>query len=146
MFSVMAITGMIFSPIGEKLLLRELLIFSATFKLIQEESAVAQAASYGIDAQSFVLIGVIQLISVIVFIIPRTGLLGTLLLAAYLGGALVTRLLHDEALTSPVLLQALLWITAAVRFPELRQRLFAPKKTRFHNPRNDFEGGPKRFP
>ena len=105
------------------------LTFSSAIKITQQESAVAQAASFGIDAQTYLLIGVVEIISVILFIIPRTGLLGTLLLAAYLGGAMVTHLLHQESILQPAVLQTLLWVTAAVRFPELRQRLFAPKKT-----------------
>jgi len=110
-------------------LLVAVLTFSSAIKITQQESAVAQAASFGIDAQTYLLIGVVEIISVILFIIPRTGLLGTLLLAAYLGGAMVTHLLHQESILQPAVLQTLLWVTAAVRFPELRQRLFAPKKT-----------------
>lgn len=100
-----------------------LFTMSAFMKLSQNETALAQASSFGIDAATYRFIGIIEIISLILFIIPRTGILGTLLLAAYLGGAIVTHLEHNEPIAVAVILQAILWITAVVRFPELLQRL-----------------------
>ena len=100
-----------------------LLSMSAFMKLTQNESAVAQAASVGIDAATYQFIGVIEIISLILFIIPRTGVIGTLLLAAYLGGAIVTHLQHQQPVAMAVAVQTVLWITAFIRFPELKRRL-----------------------
>lgn len=101
---------------------------SAFMKLTQNETALAQASSFGIEATTYQFIGIIEIISLILFIIPRTGILGTLLLIAYLGGAIVTHLQHQEPIAIAVIIQILLWITAFVRFPELKQRLFSTKK------------------
>jgi hypothetical protein len=68
------------------------------------------------------LLGVVEIISVLLFIIPRTGILGTLLLAAYMGGAIATHLEHRLPLFLPIIIQCLVWITAAIRFPELSKR------------------------
>lgn len=100
-----------------------LLSMSAFMKLTQNESAIAQAASIGIDAATYQFIGVIEIISLILFIIPRTGIIGTLLLAAYLGGAIVTHLQHQQPVVMAVAVQTVLWITAFIRFPELKRRL-----------------------
>src|SRR5690606_23759558 len=89
--------------------------------LKQNETALAQASSFGIDASTYQFIGVIEIISLILFIIPRTGILGTLLLVAYLGGAIVTHLQHQQPIAMAVIFQTLLWITAFIRFPELKQ-------------------------
>ena len=109
-------------------LLGILFTMSAFMKLNQNDATVAQAASLGIEAGSFQLIGIIEIVSLILFIIPRTGIVGTLLLAAYLGGAIATHLEHQQPVTMPVVTQMLLWITAIIRFPELRHRLFSNNK------------------
>lgn len=104
-----------------------LFIMSASMKLTQNETAVAQASTFGIDATTYLFIGIIEIISLILFIIPRTGIIGTLLLAAYLGGAIVTHLQHQEPIAMAVIIQMVLWITAFIRFPELSQRLLTTK-------------------
>lgn len=105
------------------IILAFLFIMSASMKLTQNETAVAQASTFGIDATTYLFIGIIEIISLILFIIPRTGIIGTLLLAAYLGGAIVTHLQHQEPIAMAVIIQMVLWITAFIRFPELSQRL-----------------------
>ncbi len=106
-----------------------LFAMSAFLKLTQHETALAQAASMGIDGDTYRLIGVIEIISLILFIIPRTAVLGSFLLIAYMGGAIATHLQHQQPIAVAVGVQALIWITIAVRFPELRKRLIlAPQK------------------
>ena len=101
---------------------------SAFLKLTQNETALAQASSFGIDATTYQFIGIIEIISLILFIVPRTGILGTMLLVAYLGGAIVTHLQHQQPIAMAVIFQILLWVTAFIRFPELKQRIFSTKK------------------
>ncbi len=105
-----------------------LLAMSAFLKLTQNETAIAQAASVGLDAGTYRLIGVIEIISLILFIVPRTGVVGALLLIAYMGGAIVTHLQHQQPIVMAVGIQALIWITAVIRFPELRQRLLPQRQ------------------
>ena len=81
------------------------------------------AATFGLDASTMQMIGVVELISIILFLVPRTGVLGTLLLAAYMGGAIATHLEHGESIVAPCVIQAFIWIVAAFRFPELQSRL-----------------------
>ncbi len=69
---------------------------SATMKLMGSPDVLKMAEGFGFDKTTFTLIGILELTSVVLFLIPRTGILGTLLLAAYLGGAIVTHLSHGE--------------------------------------------------
>ena len=87
-----------------------------------EESA-KMAATFGLNASTMQMIGIVELISIILFLIPRTGILGTLLLAAYMGGAIATHLEHGQSIVAPCVIQAFVWIVAVFRFPELRSRL-----------------------
>lgn len=101
---------------------------SAFMKLTQNETAIGQAVLFGIDADTYFLIGIVEIISLILFFIPRTGVVGALLLIAYLGGAIVTHLQHQDSIVMAVVIQIVLWIAAAFRFPELTQRLFSSSK------------------
>ena len=98
-------------------------IASGVMKLIGGEEIVKATTALGVSLGVFKLLGVIELVSVLLFIIPRTGLLGTLLLTAYLGGAIATHLEHQQSVLTPVIIECLLWITATIRFPELSKRL-----------------------
>ena len=113
---------------GMTIVLALVFTMSAFMKLTQNETALAQASSFGIDASTYQFIGVIEIISLILFIVPRTGILGTLLLVAYLGGAIVTHLQHQQPIAMAVIFQMLLWVTAFIRFPELKQRIFQTNK------------------
>lgn len=96
---------------------------SASGKLMPSATDVETAKSFGLDQQTFFYIGLVELLSIILFVIPRTGIIGTLLLAAYMGGAVATHLEHSESIVFPCSIQAFIWISAFIRFPELRTRV-----------------------
>src|SRR5690606_41257236 len=104
---------------GMTIVLARVFTMSALMKLTQNETALEQASSIGLDASTYQFIGVIEIISLILFIIPGTGVLGAMLLVAYLGGAMATHLQHQQTIAMAVICLTLLWITAFVRFPEL---------------------------
>ena len=112
------ITGWVLS-----IILALLFTMSAFMKLTQNETAITQASAVGIDAATYQIIGIIEIVSLILFLIPRTSVLGALLLIAYMGGAIATHLQHQQPIGMAVGVQILLWITAFVRFPELKHRL-----------------------
>lgn len=118
----MNITGWTLSVI-----LALLFTMSAFMKLTSGAETVSQAAAIGIDAATYRLIGIVELLSLILFLVPRTGILGALLLIAYMGGAIVTHLQHQQPIATAVIVQVLLWIAAFMRFPELKQRLIPVK-------------------
>jgi uncharacterized membrane protein YphA (DoxX/SURF4 family) len=104
-------------------LLALVFLASAFMKLMGGEETVKGAAAMGLSAGSLKLIGIIEIGSLLLFLVPRTGLLGTLLLTAYLGGAIVTHIEHGQPFIAPVIIESLVWITATIRFPELSSRL-----------------------
>jgi hypothetical protein len=100
---------------------------SAAGKLTANEEALKMAESFGIDAKTYTIIGIVEMICLILFILPRTGILGTLLLAAYMGGAIATHLEHGVSIVAPCIIQSFVFVVAFYRFPELRTRLINPK-------------------
>ncbi len=100
---------------------------SAAGKLTANEEALKMAEGFGIDAKTYTIIGIVEIICLILFIIPRTGILGTLLLAAYMGGAIATHLEHGVSIVAPCIIQSFVFVVAFYRFPELKTRLINPK-------------------
>ena len=98
-------------------------IGSATMKLTGSPDVLKMAEGFGLDKTTFTFIAIIELTCLALFLIPRTGILGTLLLAAYMGGVIATHLEHGESIVAGVVIQALVWITAVLRFPELTSRI-----------------------
>ena len=104
-------------------LLAALFLFSASMKFMPNGDAAKGMAAMGLSASTVMLIGTVEALSLLLFMIPRTGLLGTLLLAAYLGGAIATHFEHGQSAMMPIIVECVVWITAVIRFPELSKRL-----------------------
>lgn len=98
-------------------------IGSAISKFFGAEETVQMASGIGLSLDTFKVIGLVELVSVFLFLFPRTGVFGTLLLSAYMGGAIATHLTHGQSIIAPAIIQALLWVVALLRFPELKNRL-----------------------
>ena len=96
---------------------------SAIDKIIGSGHALQMGASFGLSAGTYAVLGVIEILSVLLFLYPRTGILGTLLLSSYLGGAIATHLQHQQNIVFPMVFEAVVWITAVIRFPELTGRI-----------------------
>jgi DoxX-like family len=92
---------------------------SAFNKISGNEEGLKTTAAWGISADALIILGVIEIISIILFTIPRTSILGFLLLVAYMGGAIATHLEHGESVLAPAMIASVVWITGAIRIPEL---------------------------
>jgi hypothetical protein len=104
-------------------LLGALFAFSASLKFAAAEEVLKQFDAFGL--RDFrLLIGVGEVVSTALFLIPRTGVLGTLLLSGYMGGAIATHMEHGESFLIPSVVLALVWVAAGLRMPELVRRLF----------------------
>ncbi|MES2734613.1 MAG: DoxX family protein [Bacteroidota bacterium] len=99
-------------------LLGALFIFSAFMKLKGGEEIAANFAKLGLTGKEL-LIGIGELLTIILFIIPRTSSLGVLLLSAYVGGAIVTHMAQGESYLFPSILLVVVWIANWLRNPEM---------------------------
>lgn len=96
---------------------------SAIDKITGSEHALQMGASFGLSAGTYSLLGIIEILSVILFLYPKTGILGTLLLSSYLGGAIATHLQHQQNIMFPIVIEAFVWMTSVIRFGELKNRI-----------------------
>jgi uncharacterized membrane protein YphA (DoxX/SURF4 family) len=106
-------------------LLGILFFYSSFNKLTGDPETLKIGLTFGLDSATFKIIGAVELISIILFLIPRTGVLGALLLAAHMGGAIASHLEHGESIISAAFVQSFIWVTAILRFPELKERILA---------------------
>ena len=74
---------------------------SAVGKLSANAEALKMATSFGLDAKTYTMLGVLELLCAILFIIPQTGIVGTMLLVAYMGGAIASHLEHGVSIFPP---------------------------------------------
>ena len=100
------------------------LIFVATgaMKFTGGEQNVKMAELVGGQTTLFIL-GGLQLLFALLFWIPRTAVVGFLLMACYMAGAMATHLVIKEPFGLQAGIETLIWVTGFVRFPELTQRL-----------------------
>jgi len=87
-----------------------LLLFSGTMKLLRVPAVIEGMAHYGYPEHLLLPIGMLEIGCTIVYMIPRTAILGAILMTAYLGGATATNVrVGDPSFIGPVLAGVLLW-------------------------------------
>ena len=91
---------------------------------LMKPAPVAEAfARLGYPLSTSVEIGVLLLVSVVVYLIPKTAVLGAILLTGYLGGAVATHVRAGSTLFEtvfPVIFGGLVWLGIFLREPRLR--------------------------
>ncbi len=100
-----------------------LFISSAAGKIMGDANTLKMAESFGISAAAFKTIGIIEVIAALLFIFPRTGVLGAFILIAFMGGAIATHIEHNQPFVPQLIISAFLWIVTIIRFPELLERI-----------------------
>jgi len=103
-------------------LLAAFLLFSAYGKLSGQMTGMM--TSIGFSEGEVTLIAIGEILSVVLFLIPRTASLGTLLLSAYMGGAIATHMQSAPPADSylmPSIILVVIWIAAILRLPSVLQ-------------------------
>ncbi|MDB4941250.1 MAG: hypothetical protein JWP97_784 [Labilithrix sp.] len=93
---------------------------SAFMKIAQPGDFLAQW-SKGYPAGAARPLGIIELLCVILYLIPRTSVLGAILMTGYLGGAVATHVHMGEwQLVIAVIVGMIAWLALYLRMPLLR--------------------------
>jgi hypothetical protein len=89
------------------------LLFDSVIKVMQAPTAVEATTRLGYPASVVAGLGIIELLFLIVYAIPRSSVFGAILLTGYLGGAVATHVRTGSPLFShilfPVYVAALVW-------------------------------------
>jgi DoxX-like family len=104
------------------------MLFDAVAHLIKPAPVVTAFAQLGFPLQFAISLGIIELVCVAAYAIPRSSLVGAILLTGYLGGAVVTQLRVDNPLFGealfPVYVGVLVW--AGLYLRDQRFHAFIP--------------------
>lgn len=89
------------------------LIFDTVLKLLRLEPAVKGTAELGYPPESVLSIGLMEVVCLVAFLVPRTAVMGAILLTGYLGGAIATHFRIGNPLLShtlfPVYVALMVW-------------------------------------
>ena len=105
------------------------LAFDTVLHLLAVAPAVKGSEELGYAASVLVPLGIVELVCWVLYVIPRTALLGAVLWTGYLGGAVATHVRVDNPLFShvlfPVYVGAMLWFGLGLR--DKRLQAMAPR-------------------
>jgi hypothetical protein len=103
------------------------LLFDAAMKFVQPKPVVQAFVETGWPIAVSSTLGALLLIGTILFLIPRTAILGAIVLTGYLGGAVAANVRLLEPLFShtlfPVYFGVLVWGSLWLRDPKLQELL-----------------------
>lgn len=98
-----------------------LLAFSATMKFMNPpEVTKSFTEQFGYPANTLLPIGIAEAACALLFLFPRTAVLGAILLTGYLGGAVATHVRVSDVFIMPAILGAVAWLSLYLRDPRLR--------------------------
>jgi DoxX-like family len=121
-------TGRVLSSLGVLFMLFD--GGAKVFDLIPPEAKAAN--SLGWPDHTFFTIGAISLICTALYLIPRTAVIGAILLTGYFGGAIASHVRVDSPLFShtlfPIYIAAFFWIGLLLRDDRVRS-IFAARKS-----------------
>ena len=116
--------GMLWAGRVITMLVALFLLFDSSIKILKVQAAVEGTAQIGFPRAYIVPIGIALLVSLVVYLIPRSSILGAILLTGYLGGATAATVrMQNPWFVFPVIIGALVWGGIYFRDQRLRQLL-----------------------
>ena len=97
-----------------------MLLFSASMKLLHPPQLDEGFNHLGIPISHALGLGILELACAVIYLIPRTAVLGAILLTGYLGGAIQTHVRIGEGCIPHLLLGVAIWGGLYLRDPRLR--------------------------
>ena len=97
-----------------------LFAFSGIMKVIHPPALDEGFAKMQLPVSWALPLGILELACLVIYLIPRTAVVGAILLTGYLGGAMITHLRIGEPPVTHVILGIVLWGGIWLRDPRLR--------------------------
>ena len=102
-----------------------LTLLGAVMKIMKVPTVIEGFASHGLGANLIVPVGILEVVCVVVYVIPRTAVLGAILMTGLLGAATLTNLrVGDPTYPMPVVLGMMVWGGLYLR--DVRLRVLIP--------------------
>lgn len=98
-----------------------MMLASAAMKLSHGDEVVKGFVEHlGYRESALTGIGVVELLCTVLYVVPRTSILGAVLLTGYLGGAVATHVRAGDPFVSPLVIGVLVWVGLFLRDERLR--------------------------
>lgn len=103
------------------------LLFDSVSKILKASAAVQGTVQLGFPPSVLVGLGITLLSCTVLYALPRTAVLGAVLLTGYFGGAVATQVRVGNSIflyvLFPVYFAILMWLSIYLRLPRLRSLL-----------------------
>ncbi|KXO89327.1 DoxX family protein [Tsukamurella pseudospumae] len=103
------------------------LVFDVVGKITKPQAVIDGTTDLGFQEKHILVIGLVLLVGVVLWTIPRTAVIGAIYLTGYLGGAVAINLRAEQPIAGFVLSGAyvgvLIWVAMILRRPELRRAI-----------------------
>jgi len=99
------------------------MVLSGAMKVIQHPKVLEGMHKFGYPDGAIMGIGLLELSCAVVYAIPRTAVLGAILVTGYLGGAVATHVRIGDPFVAPLLLGVFAWAGLFLRDERLRALL-----------------------
>ena len=98
-------------------------VASGVAKLVRPPQVVKGFEHVGLPASLILTIGILELCCVVIYLFPRTAILGAILFTGFIGGAILTHLRVGEPVYVHIVFGILLWLGIYLREERLRPLL-----------------------
>ena len=99
------------------------LIVDSGMKIARAKPAIDATVALGFPESSVVIIGLVLMVGIILYAVPKTSAIGAILITGFLGGAIAAQLRMGNPLFThilfPVYVASLMWGGLLLRYPRL---------------------------
>ena len=97
-----------------------MLLFSGVVKLMKPVAVLEEFGRLGYPESLIVGIGIVEIFCAVVYLIPRSSILGAILVTGYLGGATATHVRIGDQFFIPIVFGVAIWAGLFLRDDRLR--------------------------
>lgn len=97
-----------------------MLLMSGIMKLMKPPELVKEFSRLGWPDDLALGIGIVELVCVTLYVVPRTSVVGAIFLTGYLGGATATHVRIGDSFIAPIILGVVIWLGLYLRDARLR--------------------------
>ena len=94
--------------------------FSAAMKFMGGAEVKEGMAHLGLPESMIIPLGILEAACTVIYLIPATSVLGAILLAGYMGGAICTHWRVGDLFIGPIAIALVVWLAIYLREPRLR--------------------------
>jgi hypothetical protein len=102
------------------------LVFSASGKFRDWPGKAEMFSHIGYTIDTLKIVGFVEVLVAVLFLVPRTAFVGAILVTGYLGGATATHVRVGDPFFMPIVLGVVAWVGYALRRPDVVKAAFGP--------------------